>query len=238
MAVRETGQAAEAAPSEFALERFGWTGPDRLEVRGTFHGVGEASSGPATLVVHGQDGVHRLPAAGDPPPPVDGKAWDASFAWQEVPSAFTRAELQLGDDLVIALPDVGDGEAAAAPSPLAVRRVDGRSAAGTDVRLEAQLLAAREEANALTLELERAREALARAVADLDMERAGRGEDSARFRAALEEMEGSVAQALDDAHDEVAAAAHARTALAEATADAEQMLGRLRAAAGQPGPRG
>ena len=238
MAVREKGQAAEAASLEFALERFGWTGPDRLEVRGTFHGVGEASSGPATLVVHGQDGVHRLPAAGDPPPPVDGKAWDASFAWQEVPSAFTRAELQLGDDLVIALPDVGDGEAAAAPSSLAVRRVDGRPAAGTDVRLEAQLLAAREEANGLRLELERSREALARAVADLDMERAGRGEDSARFRAALDEMEGSVAKALDDARDEVAAAAGARTALADATADAEQLLDRLRAAAGQPGLRG
>ncbi len=238
MAVRETGKAAAAAPLEFALEHFGWTGPDRLEVRGTFHGVGKTSRGPATLVVHGQDGVHRLPVAGDPPPPVDGKAWDASFAWQEVPSAFTRAELQLGDDLVIVLPDVGDDEAAAAPMPLAARRADGRPAAGTDVRFEAQLLAAREEANGLRLELDRTHEALARAVADLDMERAGRGEDSARFRATLEEMETAVARALDDARDEVAAAAEARTALADATADAEQLLGRLRAAAGQPGPRG
>jgi hypothetical protein len=116
--------------------------------------------------------------------------------------------------------------------------VDGRSAAGTDVRLEAQLLSAREQANGLRLELDRSREALARAVADLDMERAGRAEDSARFRAALEEMESAVAQALDDARDEVTAAAGARTALADATADAEQLLGRLRAAAGQPGPRG
>ena len=236
MAVREKGPLATAA-AQFALEQFDWTGPDRLEVRGTFSGLAGAGTGPATLVVHGQDGVHRLPAAGDPPPPVDGEVWDVSFAWQEVPSAFRRAELLLGDDLVIALPDVGDGEAAAA-NALTVRHVGGGQAAVADVRLEAQLLAAREEANALRLEVERARAALARAVADLDAERAGRRADSVRFRDALEAMEGAVAEALDGARAEVAAAAGARSALADATSGVEELLERLRAAAGQSGPRG
>ena len=176
MAVREKGSAAHTATAQFALEQFDWTGPDRLEVRGTFSGLVGAGAGPATLVVYGHDGVHRLPAAGDPPPPVDGELWDASFAWQEVPSAFTRAELLLGDDLVIALPDVGDGEVAAAMS-LPVERFDDEPAPVADVRLEAQVLAAREEANA-------------------------------------------------------------QAALADATADVEQVLDRLRAAAGQSGSRG
>ena len=114
----------------------------------------------------------------------------------------------------------------------------GSPAPVADVRLEAQLLAAREEANALRLELERARESLARAVADLDVERAGRTEDSARFRDTLTAMEAAVAGALEGARAEVAAAAGAQAALADATADVEQMLGRLRAAAGQSGPRG
>ena len=237
MAVREQDPAAPTATAQFTLEQFDWTGPDRLEVRGRFSGIGGAGRGSATLVVHGHDGVHRLPAAGDPPPPVDGEVWDASFAWQEVPSAFTRAELLLGDDLVIALPDVGDGEVAAA-TPLPVQRLDEGPPPVADVRLEAQLLAAREEANALRLELERARESLARAVADLDVERAGRTDDSARFRDTLTAMEAAVAGALDGARAEVAAAAGAQAALAEATADVEQLLGRLRAAAGQSGPRG
>src|SRR6187549_2269212 len=115
MAVREKGSPAKAA-AQFALEQFDWTGPDRLEVRGTFSGLAGAGTGPATLVVHGQDGVHHLPAAGDPPAPVDGEVWDVSFAWQEAPSAFRRAELLLGDDLVSALPDIGDGEEAAGAS--------------------------------------------------------------------------------------------------------------------------
>jgi hypothetical protein len=232
MAVREKGKAADTATPQFTLEHFDWTGPDRLEVRGTFHGIAGAGNGLAVLIVHSDDGTHQLPAAGDQPPPVDGEPWDASFAWQEVPTAFTRADLLLGDDLVIALPDVGDGEAAAGPLPVSVRGAPGRPAGLADLRLEARLLAAQEDATSLRRELERAHESLARSVADLDMERSGRAEDSQRFRVRLEEMEAAMAEALEHAQTEVEAAAGARSALAEAATEMEQLLDRLRAASG------
>ncbi|CAA9491679.1 MAG: hypothetical protein AVDCRST_MAG69-1384 [uncultured Solirubrobacteraceae bacterium] len=84
------------------LERFAWAAPDRLEVVGRFTGLRNGRYDQPILVVHGADGAHRLPAAGEPP--VEGAVWHAEFAWREAPVAFAVAELHLGPGVVLELP--------------------------------------------------------------------------------------------------------------------------------------
>ena len=91
----------------FELERFEWGAPDRLELSGRFIGLRGVSADVPMLVVVGDDRVHRLPAvpgsvAG---PPEEGRRWQAAFAWHGPPVAFDVAELQLGSDLVVELPE-------------------------------------------------------------------------------------------------------------------------------------
>ena len=91
----------------FELERFEWGAPDRLELSGRFIGLGGVSADAPMLVVVGNDRVHRLSAvphsaAG---PPGEGRRWQAAFAWHGPPVAFDVAELQLGPDLVVELPE-------------------------------------------------------------------------------------------------------------------------------------
>jgi hypothetical protein len=91
----------------FELEQFEWAAPDRLELRGRFIGLRGVSADAPMLVVVGDGRVHRLPAvpgsaAG---PPEEGRRWQAAFAWHGPPVAFDVAELQLGSDLVVELPE-------------------------------------------------------------------------------------------------------------------------------------
>ena len=197
-------RSAKPAPKEepsFRLERFGWGAPDRLELAGTFAGLSATSDDRPELVLVGTDGTHRLPAAPDEETgtPENGRPWHAAFVWQEEPAAFQAAILELGGALAVQLPEPGedgeaDGEVALAVRPV-VQPADGGPGAGL-LRLEAELLTAREELRETTAAAARAREELRRAQADLEEERAERSADAERFRAGLEQMRAAAEAAL------------------------------------------
>jgi hypothetical protein len=176
----------------FALERFAWGGPDRLELSGTFTGLGDPPAGPPVLVLTGGERTHRLPAAeGDVP--EDGEPWSAAFVWEEPPAAFETAVLRLGADLTVELPEPGaDGD-----GPRGVKLPVQGPAPGTErIRLEAELLAAREDVHEARAAQQRAEEELSRAREDLRAERDGRAADAARFREGLAEMHAAAEEAL------------------------------------------
>ena len=180
----------------FALERFAWGAPDRLELAGTFNGLDEPPAGLPVLVLTGSDHTHRLPAAEADVSgaPKNGEPWRAAFVWQEPPAAFEGAVLRLGSDLAVELPDPhADGEA---PGQVELP-VRNEPAGGAErFRLEAELLAEREELLAARATLQRAEEELRRAREDLTAEREGRVADATRFREGLAQMRASAEEAL------------------------------------------
>ena len=106
----ETLTTSTEAPT-FALKRFAWETPDRLVVSGVFGDLPDlpdpATLGSPVLVVRAGEGVHDLPAVAESVagPPQDGKVWQAQFSWQDAPVAFAEAELRLGADLTVLLPE-------------------------------------------------------------------------------------------------------------------------------------
>jgi hypothetical protein len=226
-----------APAGSFQLERFEWVAPDRLVLAGGFDGVAPTAQG-ATLVVHGAEGEQRLPAAsaeGVEP----GGHWEAEFAWREPPVAFQTATLELDDGLQVELPAPGAKRPRFRQRAFEVRRAGAAATPATPaapaggVRLEAELLAAQEEARQLAIALAAAEEQLDRARVDLAAERAGRAEDAERFRAGLarlsESGEQAVAAERSAAEHRTAAFATARTEAQAAHADAERLLARLTA---------
>jgi hypothetical protein len=176
----------------FALERFVWGGPDRLELAGTFTGLEEPPSGLPVLVLSGGERTHRLPAAeGDVSgSPENGRPWSAAFVWHEPPAAFQAAVLRLGSDLAVELPDPGRNGEASASVELPVQSENGH---GVDrLRLEAELIAGREELREARSALHRVEEELSRAREDLRNEREERAADAVRFRAGLSQLRESV----------------------------------------------
>jgi hypothetical protein len=252
----------------FELERFVWGAPDRLEVCGTFAGVGDAPAGSPVLVVRGNGDMHRLPAVPDSVsgPPADGRRWLAAFAWLEAPVAFDAAVLEFGD-LMVELPEPGArrqlfrhqvlevrrARAAAAPEETAPAESEATAAGpvgAEQVRLEAELLAAQEEAREARAGLQRTESELARAREDLNSERERAGADAERFRAGLARVQKSAADAIaakdaeldglrarvaeleaagDDARKLRSELERARGAAADASAQTEQLLTRLTA---------
>jgi len=243
----------------FALERFQWAGPDRLEITGTFTGLPPGDAAGPLLVVHGDDGAHELPSADPDAAPQPGEPWHAAFTWQEPPTAFTTAELHLGEARV-ALPGLRPGDEPAAALAVAEPDAGPVAAAGGRLRLEAELLAAQELARELERELLRAHAERDRAREDLDAERLGRAEDATRFRDGLAAVERAAADELDAARAQADAASAARTEadrlreelgsagareqalrarVDETAGDVEHALGRLLAAVreGEPDPQ-
>jgi hypothetical protein len=215
MAGRAQGTPAGAAT--FELESFTWSGPDRLELAGRFTGLPDTPAAAPVLIVRGAEATHRLPAVGESVParPDEGARWSAEFAWQQAPIPFDGAELQLGGDLVVALPAPGGRRSRFRHRIFAVRRPgeDGAQAApepaappsnGVErVHLEGELLAAHEQVRELHGSLELAQEELRRARADLAAERSRHSGDAERFREALEQVRASAAEAV--AAEQVAA---------------------------------
>jgi hypothetical protein len=245
----------------FELDRFAWAAPDRLELSGRFAGIDDALRD-AILVVRGQDWVQRLPAVPETEPPDPSGRWRAAFAWLEAPAAFDGATLELGDDLSVELPaprsrrrpfhhellevrgrdgtPVAEPESAepdaevddAPPAPAPAEPESSLVDAAVRLRLQADLLAAHEEARQLEAALERANAELARTRADLDTARAAQDADAERFRkglasvrAAAEETLATERTAVEQAREE------ARAAIADAEADTERQLAEARAAA-------
>jgi hypothetical protein len=214
-----------AAPT-FALKRFGWETPDRLVVSGVFGGLDEATLlGPPVLVVRAGDAVQHLPPVADSVDgaPEDGEAWEAQFAWQDAPVAFGEAELRLGADVTVSLPDPSEKRRLNRGRNLLEVRInngavlsheateiahDPPSDAGpaadtggpTAVRAQVELLAAQEEVRAVWVSLQQTEAELARAREDLEAERGRRAADSERFSEGLAKVRETAEQALAEKH--------------------------------------
>jgi hypothetical protein len=189
-----------SAPEQttFALERFAWDAPDRLEVSGWFSGLpADARPTAPVLVVRGTDGTHRLPAVsmGASTPPEEGRRWEAAFAWQEPPAPFDVAELQLGGGIVVELPEPRPETQELGDQPLEVTQ-GGAGGSAEQLRLEADLVAAQEELRETGSALEQTREQLARAREDLEAGHARHAGDAERFREGLAHLRESAERAL------------------------------------------
>lgn len=212
----------------FELERFAWGAPDRLELSGRFIGLPDVSADAPVLVIVGDDGVHRLPAVPDSlaGPPEEGRRWRAAFAWQDVPVAFDVAELQLGSDIVVELPQ---------PDPR--RRRFRRGVRDAGAQFGAELREAREMIEAKDAAIEALRGQLEAAAAkQTEAESEARAEIAAlRKRVAMLERAckkaGQLRAKLEGTRSEADGAraqlAETRSAVEEARSDAERLLGRL-----------
>jgi hypothetical protein len=251
----ERDGATPAQRATFDLERFTLGAPDRVELSGTFSGLGEATGGQPVLVVRADDREVRLPAVAETVsgPPADGRPWQAHFAWQEAPVAFDTAMLALGDNIAVDLPELGATRPRFRRRILEVRLLQSKPAPAEDepaaaddeasapappaaaaleqLRLEADLLAAEEQVREMTHALERANEELARARADLEIEREHRAADAERYREGLARISGSVEEVVADERSAAAQLradlATARAAANETCADAERLRARL-----------
>ena len=221
----ETLTTSTEAPT-FALKRFAWETPDRLVVSGVFGDLPDpVTLGPPVLVVRAGESVHDLPAVAESVegPPQDGKVWQAQFSWQDAPVAFAEAELRLGADLTVLLPEPSEKRRlnrarnmlevrisnGADPSPEATEighdpppEVEHASENGGPAAVGAQveLLAAQEEVRAVRVSLQQTEAELARAREDLEAERTRQAADSERFREGLAQVRETAERALADEH--------------------------------------
>jgi hypothetical protein len=249
----------------FELERFAWGGPDRLQVSGRFTGLGKVPPDAPVLVVCGPERTHRLPALPDSLSGSleDGNPWSAEFAWQEPPVAFDAATLELGPEIVVELPEPAAKRRWIRGQTLEVRSTGNAASAeptpeqpdgtGLDmepgsrledagpgpeverVRLEAELVAAREEVRELRAAAERAREELTRARDDLTSERERHAGDAERFREGLASVQQSAADALTMQQSALqrveAALRESQSAIEAKDAELEQLRAQLEEAA-------
>ena len=194
-----TGTPREARAGDdaatFLLARFEWAAPDRLEIAGSFVGV-DAPTGPATLTVHGADGVRRLTGAPGEPA-SDEESWSALFLWDQPPVAFEAAELELGDGLSVELSAPGTRDKAI---PI---RGAARSPADA-LRLQVALLSAQEDAREALAVNRQTLQELARARDDLEAERSAHAADAERFKQGLDEVREAGERAVTAARAEVA----------------------------------
>jgi hypothetical protein len=211
------GTPLTAAPT-FELERFAWGTPDRLDLSGTFAGLRDAPADtPPFLVVRSGERMHRLAAVPDSfaGPPEEGRLWRATFAWQDAPVAFDRAELHLGADILVQLPEAStkrrtlrrrilevhtahaEGGADAQPETQAPAR-DSSSARGGTERVSSQvvLLAAQEQVREIHAVLQRTEAELTRVRDDLKAERERHAAAQERFREGLAAVQASAEEAL------------------------------------------
>jgi hypothetical protein len=215
----------------FELDRFAWGGPDRLEIAGRFVDLQEPPAAAPVLVVRGAGPEHRLPAVPDswPGPPQDGQPWQAAFAWQEAPEPFATARLELGDAVVVALPEPGARRQRFRHHVLEVRRLPKSQAppapgaraqpdrSAERLRLETELLTSQQQIRELEAQAAVATDDLAQARQALEAERGRHAADAERFRAGIAQVRSSAEEAMAaEAAVVERLAAEADTARAEA----------------------
>ena len=201
------------------LERFAWGAPDRLEVAGTFTGLEEPDAAPPILVLSGAGRTHRLRAGDDAGTPEDGRPWEAAFVWEDAPVAFDSAVLHLGGDLAVDLPEPGDEDAGRLelPARLAGPEPDAQVAGVDRLELEADALTAREELREAQAGIRRVEDELARAQADLELERHERAADATRFREGVAKLRATAAEAVAEVQAELDIATAFRAQLEESS---------------------
>ena len=91
---------ATTQQASFTLTLFESSG-DRLCLDGRWTGVEGNALAHATLILHTARRVHRLEAVSGT---FDRDSWRADFAWRGDPELVERAELELGNTLVVELP--------------------------------------------------------------------------------------------------------------------------------------
>jgi len=162
----------------FELERFEWTGDDRLEVVGRWHGLAGRRLARPVLSVDVGGRRHRLNAVpGGHMPKATGERWKAAFVWPQGRVDIEAAELEIGRSLVVEL-----------PPPRRRKRKAGAAAAGVDEQLHAELAELRAQIAELRRTLPESSEAEALA-------------DSAE--AVAETAEGAAAETADAAPPEM-----------------------------------
>jgi hypothetical protein len=251
MGGRQGGRTASrpeaAAAASFALERFDWVAPDLLEVAGRFSNVPETAVTEPVLLIQSAGATHRLhiaPQSGPRPARVGLRRfgagqWRALFAWPGPPTSVDRAALELDDGFVVELPPPGASKIGRRVLDVG-RRTEPTLTGSDQIRLQAELTAAREEAEDARGSLHEARQLARRLRQDLEDQRKRREAEAKRFQEALEAMRGTAEEAvaaehssaeglraelqaaqetaeqtrreLDAMRDEVAAAAEARAA--------------------------
>jgi len=227
------GKRQEGGVEQFALAKFRWASPDRLDVEGRFVGSSETPDGECILVLRGPDGEQRILAT-DQESGDDG-SWRAVFVWNSPPMPFDTAQLELGDDVAIALTEALPVDASEEPRLLDVRRPSAADTAppisGVErLGLETDLAAAGQELSELRTAADRIAAQLERTEADLRAERDGRTAEAERFRESLASLRTSAERAVTDAQQESAA----RTAeLAQAIEARDRELADLRARVGR-----
>lgn len=208
----------------FELERFA-VADGRLELAGCWRADPQRRYRRVRLLV--ETGAHIRRLAPVDPAPVhatpSGEPWVVRFRWAGDPERITRAELEVGRDLAVALPRPGHapgpGEAAppepVGPSALAYR--------AEILEIDARLEAAREEARQRTEEAEAAR-------SELDGVRSEATRARAEARAAREEIE-SLREELAAAGAELSTAGEALETAGKDREALRDELKRLRAQA-------
>src|SRR3954470_1577978 len=89
----------------FEVDRFGWTGEDRLELEGGWFGGRGWRFVRPTLDLHADGSRVRLLALLDHKPwaALDGELWIAAFPWDGDPVAFDSAELAVAPSVEVEL---------------------------------------------------------------------------------------------------------------------------------------
>lgn len=211
----------------FEVDRFEWTAPDTLEVRGRWFGLRGHRFLRPTLDVAVAGQRRRMLAVLEHKPwaAEEGEEWVAAFLWTGPPARLDDAELTVSPDLAVQLPlpdgsvedDGGDDV------PAGERRPARRPRTAV---LEAELAAALAEVDRRDEELARVREAHSEAAREL-RERARTAQETARrleseLQRARDQVAASEAQAdtkLGELRKERDAAATARDRAAAEAAD-------------------
>src|SRR3954470_2904111 len=97
----------------FELERFGWAGDERREVRGRWFAVRGRRFVRPTLTLRAAGRRRRLIALLDhkPWPATEDEPWTAAFAWRGPHEAITAARLEVAPDVILELPPPGEAAA-------------------------------------------------------------------------------------------------------------------------------
>ena len=212
----------------FEVDRFEWSAPDTLEVRGRWHGLRGHRFLRPTLDVQAVGQRRRMLAVLEHKPwaAEEGEEWVAAFLWTGPPARLEDAELTVSPDLAVQLPlpDGPEDETDEAAAPAGERRQARRPRTAV---LEAELAAALAEVDKRDEELARVRESHSESAREL-RERARTAQESARqleseLQKVRDQLAAAEAQAetkLGDLRKERDAAVTARDRSASEAADA------------------